>query len=106
MAVSLLEVAGLGDSRWALAAVLACATWAVNRLVILWLFHASVGMLVVGLRLALADGGTVPFGRTSLRAATGVALLLLAPFALIDREGRAPADRAARTLIVPGERPF
>ena len=106
VAVSLLEVVGLGSSRWALAAALACVTWAANRVVILWLFAASVGMLMVGLRLRLADGGTVPFARTALRAATGVALLLLAPFALRDREGRAPADRASGTLIVPGERVF
>jgi uncharacterized RDD family membrane protein YckC/ribosomal protein S27E len=106
VAVSLLEVAGLGGSRWAVAAALACIAWAVNRLVILWLFHASAGMLVVGLRLELAGGGTVPFGRTALRASTGVAMLLLAPLALKDREGRAPADRVARTLIVQGERPF
>ncbi|MHC4505127.1 MAG: RDD family protein [Planctomycetota bacterium] len=106
VAVSLLEVAGLGGWRWGLAVALACVTWTANRLVILWFFHASVGMLVVGLRLTLAAGGTVPFGRTALRAATGAALLLVAPLALMDREGRTPADKVARTLIVPGERPF
>ncbi len=95
---------GFGKNGLAVAAVLAAAVWIVNRVLLLYLAAASVGMKLAGLALRRQNGRPMSFGRTVLRAAAGVVLLPLAPLALRDPERRTLADRAAGTKVVQAGR--
>jgi len=92
---------GAGEASWFLAGALAGAVWGANRIVLPMLVSASAGMLLVGLRFRRPSGGRMTYPVALARAMLGVALLPLAPLALLDAACRTPADRIAGTVVAP-----
>jgi hypothetical protein len=79
---------------------MAGATWFVNRVVLVGVFGGSCGMLLSGVRTRLQNGARMGLGVALVRGALGALLAPVAPLALGDPEGRAPADRIVGTRVV------